>query len=602
MRVLNGRDWWLPPGKIPGLTRFAVFGDSFVFGQGVAPDQTLPFFLEQQLNETWPAAVFQVANCGVSGFNIYNSLSVIRDVPPFYDGVILILCLNDTQIFERTFKVSYPPVAPSLWEPGTPTHELMVNALANVNAWLTERGIPFALGYYSIWDIDYEARTGTILSELCRALHIPFANFFDYFRDRRLRSNELRATKYDLHPSAIAHGAAARHLAGILQKAGWIKSLRTSAAPEIMPKEIMRIADAMSGEGAAHDAVLRWGLDGLTAKKRGVARLPDEGVRNAFADAAKDAANTLSGAYAAWRVRVRAQALVHFLFMRESSAPGHVWLSDESILRAEELLMTAAMSDPSAAAQLTAQLPGQSPTPDTSNWSSAASAVHAALAKIARFRKMMAEADAIGAWMPSVPGHPPATHSSFSRLLNFVTVLERQAATWQQRACEIDTMAGTIPNGVSHLLSLARECMTEGALHLSASCDHYDYLLEDLPPAPEFLTSVDVYVKTFNHPSEPPIIIDVFIDSIAPRRMTMKDGMYIGLDGSNALMSLRFPVFFFGRPSISVHTPRPDFRGRRGTLTKVEIYNNPDRRVSLGPDDFHQDKSGDLVFPLVLVP
>ena len=43
---------------------------------------------------------------GVSGFNIWNSWLAFKAAPQIYDGLVLILCTNDANMFERSYKLA----------------------------------------------------------------------------------------------------------------------------------------------------------------------------------------------------------------------------------------------------------------------------------------------------------------------------------------------------------------------------------------------------------------------------------------------------------------------------------------------------------------
>src|SRR5215469_2178243 len=72
MRLLVGRSNWRPSVRIEGLRRYAFIGDSFAYGTGVAPDQTLPSNAERQMNELMPACPVEAVNFGVAGYNLWN--------------------------------------------------------------------------------------------------------------------------------------------------------------------------------------------------------------------------------------------------------------------------------------------------------------------------------------------------------------------------------------------------------------------------------------------------------------------------------------------------------------------------------------------------
>lgn len=86
-----------PLRKPPGTLRICVVGDSFVFGTGVADDETLPHVLERELRARHSARALEVLNFGVPGYGIEDLAARLRrDVLPFGpDLVLLSLYVND---------------------------------------------------------------------------------------------------------------------------------------------------------------------------------------------------------------------------------------------------------------------------------------------------------------------------------------------------------------------------------------------------------------------------------------------------------------------------------------------------------------------------
>jgi len=87
----------VPRSKPPGTLRVGVVGDSFVFGTGVADDETLPHALERRLHELHPDRSIEVLNFGVPGYGIEDlGARLRRDLLPFEPDVVLFsLYVND---------------------------------------------------------------------------------------------------------------------------------------------------------------------------------------------------------------------------------------------------------------------------------------------------------------------------------------------------------------------------------------------------------------------------------------------------------------------------------------------------------------------------
>jgi len=84
--------------KPDNVFRIVMLGDSVIFGTGVEWNETLPYYLEQQINRLGNSPSFEVYNLGIPGYNTSQELATLREVglqlQP--DLVILNICLNDS--------------------------------------------------------------------------------------------------------------------------------------------------------------------------------------------------------------------------------------------------------------------------------------------------------------------------------------------------------------------------------------------------------------------------------------------------------------------------------------------------------------------------
>ncbi len=81
----------------PGTFRIAMLGDSFVYGNGVQQNETLPYALERALNTQAQGATYEVMNCGVFAYNTRQEVELLKArVLQFQPHmVILTFFLND---------------------------------------------------------------------------------------------------------------------------------------------------------------------------------------------------------------------------------------------------------------------------------------------------------------------------------------------------------------------------------------------------------------------------------------------------------------------------------------------------------------------------
>ncbi|MHC4892485.1 MAG: SGNH/GDSL hydrolase family protein [Planctomycetota bacterium] len=76
--------------KRPGEFRVLALGDSLVYGQGVAGDQTLPFHLEQVLDERLERSV-TVVNGGLRAYSTVQELGLLRELGTAVDPDLVVL-------------------------------------------------------------------------------------------------------------------------------------------------------------------------------------------------------------------------------------------------------------------------------------------------------------------------------------------------------------------------------------------------------------------------------------------------------------------------------------------------------------------------------
>jgi lysophospholipase L1-like esterase len=70
-----------PGPAVPGEMRLLALGDSLVYGQGVADDETIPAYLERFLNEqARPPRVWTVINGGVRAYNTRQELELLEEL------------------------------------------------------------------------------------------------------------------------------------------------------------------------------------------------------------------------------------------------------------------------------------------------------------------------------------------------------------------------------------------------------------------------------------------------------------------------------------------------------------------------------------------
>ncbi len=89
-----------PVEKAPGVERIALLGDSFIFGQGVGDDKTLPVRLEQALNAgTASGKRYEVLNFGLSGYDTGHEVRALEHYGLAFKPDIAVICFFINDLF-----------------------------------------------------------------------------------------------------------------------------------------------------------------------------------------------------------------------------------------------------------------------------------------------------------------------------------------------------------------------------------------------------------------------------------------------------------------------------------------------------------------------
>src|SRR5215467_4257086 len=268
MRVLMGRGDWRPGFRIPGLRRYAFIGDSHAYGSGVRPDETLPANAERQINELLPAWPVEAVNLGVPNYNLWNSWLAFKHGPQVYDGLVLVLCCNDADLFNRTYNVHYAEPQPTRWESDGPFGQAVSCCFDEIASFSQERSLPVAVVYYNACDNRGQLRIGEIIGDLCASRGLLFIDSFAHYRERNFALADLQVSSTDPHPSGMAHEAVGRHLAAAMRRKGWFGEYDASAIAAAPPR-ILEAAKAMvETDHYPLDAALNWAFGALEVKLR----------------------------------------------------------------------------------------------------------------------------------------------------------------------------------------------------------------------------------------------------------------------------------------------------------------------------------------------
>lgn len=226
--------------------RILILGDSIVYGQMVALEQTFPELLEAKLNQLIEPRV-EVINMGLCGWNTVMQLeSLVKNGLQFNpDLVIITYVINDVQIkqFPRpeeafdqekmiipiafldtyfdqhsylysfakfrynrlleklNLKNDYFTTTRSFYRPEARGYRQFVNALTKIYQ-ITQANQAKSVLVSLNWRPGWETETGMILDE-AQQLSMPVLDMYPYFS--KYSSTDLQVSPSDWHPNEKAH-------------------------------------------------------------------------------------------------------------------------------------------------------------------------------------------------------------------------------------------------------------------------------------------------------------------------------------------------------------------------------------------------------------
>ena len=600
-----GRGDWRADFRIPGLRRYAFIGDSHAYGSGVAPDQTLPAYTQQQMNELLPACPVEAVNLGVPNYNLWNSWLAFKHGPQVYDGVVLVLCCNDADLFNRTYHVNYAEPQQARWESG-PFGQAVARCFDEIAAFSQERSLPVAVVYYNAFDNRGQLQIGKIIGDLCASGGFLFIDSFAHYRDRNFSRDDLLVSSVDPHPSPMAHEAVARHLAATMRRKGWFGECDASAIASA-PQRILEAVRAMvETDHYPLDAALNWAFGTLEAKSRVARRMQALGAADDFSAAAARVTEMLTTAKVRWHAINRARALAQHVAVGGYGAAWSLFRVQEEKLKLEELCFALESGDWN---RLTAGLkcgPTQQAAPGT--WpSNAADFLEECSLDLVLLREALD-----GLRIPPAAAMFGSPHDEASMVVD-LEILGRLADRAEVERTELKalflrlesilrdarlTEADTV--NISSLIGAVLKNVTEGfafvlrlvaAINQIRNAEHAAY------------TTVEVTISAKPTEGRPVCYLGGMVDYCVPNRLPLTSAGTFLADGSTTLIKLYFPVLYAGRLSIrSFNTEAVDQSIIELTIVKAELYNGKNQRRSIAPASFYRDQSGRFVSPVVYLP
>jgi hypothetical protein len=594
MRALAGRGYWLPQQRITAIKRFAFIGDSYVFGQGVAFDETLPACTERHLNEIPGAAPVEAVNLGVCGYNFWNAWLSFKRAPQVYDGVVLVLCCNDAQLFGRTFNADHAGETTALWLPDSPLHPVLESAFDDIADFARKTGTKLAICYFNVMgdrpyaEQRWSARIAEAIGGRCVARSLRFVDMHAHFVERRFPAETSVVGEADYHPSKAAHDAAARHLASQLREWGWLRDQTGDAATAITSA-----ASALIGSDAyPPDAALRWAQDALAAKLQAARR------RQAL-DGASSGVSTLSKTTeetahlsALWHAGARTSALLQRALTQDGVAV-HLSQLDEQMLRLDELVFAGDASR-SALALI--------PTPAGGERADLGAALPV---WFARLDKLTSDLSGVAEKLTTLENDMARSQlAGTDDTAGFLTDARHLVRIARRLRDKIAEFTKTLERVAPHLKSEAfGDVLVRVAADVEAAIRSAALALEKLRPADaraaETLVYVDVKAGRIEE-GRHPCALEVQVNATAPQRLPLLLFQNFLPTGEPWKLAFSFPAFYAGRVLVLARMP-PAIVGRSvAEIGDIEIVTGTTRRT-IKRDALTRDEAGRLVSPPVFV-
>jgi hypothetical protein len=579
----------------------AFIGDSYVFGQGVFPEQTLPARTQRHLNETTDGLAVETINLGGNGYNTWNTWLSFKRCVQIFDGVVVTLCSNDAQLFGRTLQLDYGNVATELWEPDHPFHDTLKFCFDDIANFCASNTLPAMVCFYNLWEGRALARVSEVIGALCSERAIPFVDFFAHFAARQIPLRELHVSEPELHPSALAHDAAARHLARRIRDLGWLPASDQPSLRAVADGIISATKEMVGVDQYPRDVALRWASETLESKSRAARRqAAAAGVDAPQPDNVDEQSDRLAQAREIWSSEFRAVALALGSHLPELGFASLVERIEEEVLRIEEPLLVLQSGDWS---RIAAALPPPRPGVILTSEKFDPAAIRAGIAGAAgeldamiemrdelrrRHESAWLQVDAdLARYTASLDADIGFAEAARDGATQLLTLLER---------CEpfLDASGEQMPQRraierIRASFSDATRCLDLISKRLAAPLR---------PAEVTDYTTVEISLTTKAIEGRHTCFVEAQTNSLSPRRVPLKDQCQFFCDGLEQTFVFRFPVFFLGQVIVTIRVPAVFSDEEPARLVAVALYNSSSapRRV-ISQATFVRDDYGRLVSP-----
>jgi hypothetical protein len=604
MRVMHGRGDWRPGVRIESLVRYAFIGDSHAYGAGVAPDQTLSANAERQMNELLPAWPVEAVNFGVCGYNLWNSWLAFKDSPQVYDGLVIALCNNDADFFDRTYMVHYSEPHHTRWESTHPFGAAITRCFNEIAQFSQEKSLEVAVVFFSAHSSPGLLRISEIIGGLCSSRNFCFIDTLTHYRDLNFPGSDVYVSPADFHPSAKAHEAIGRYLATTLKRSGWFARHDRSTI-EAAPDRILATARAMvTTDNYPPDVALNWALLALKAKSRLASRMEALGAGENFSVAGDRVKQALGAASRRWHMANRMRAFIEATGVSGPGIAAGLFRGETERLRLDELSFALDGGEwPQISARSFEPRPPQesAPAPEPKE---AADFFDECTLELKSIRDKLAGLSRLA--VPAAVGRP---HEE-ALILADLEILARQADRAQAGCAALraaflriedslkNARAGVSEIQAAHIsgligASLRRVKGDFGFLQRWAAA-----LQQMLDEDHTSFTTVEVTLSAEPIEGKPNCLLVGQVEYRVPHRFPFEDAGNFFPDGSSTLLKLCFPTLYAGRISFLPYVAKSaDSSMLKVTLIKVDCYNRKSQRQAVDVTSFYRNKVGRYFSP-----
>jgi hypothetical protein len=604
--MLHSRGYWRPRFRVPSLRRIAFIGDSNTYGAGVGADETLPFNAERYMNEMCPGWPVEAPNFGVPGYNLWNSWIAFSRCPPVYDGVVLMLCPNDADMFGRTYHLDYDGRSEPRFDPAGAVGAEVTRCFDRIAAYRVQEQTPVAVQFVNIWDSPAQQRIAARLRDLCAQRDLVFIDSLQAFAERGLDGKALWVSELDAHPSAMAHAMMARQVATTLRRQGWFGQYDTADlvnAPD-------RVLEAAKGLIALDDyppeAALAWAGRALGAKATVARRTASaSGKDRDIGDAFDRAQQLLDGAAQRRLLAQRLRAISLDQAMGAALLPGMIATVEEACLRLDEVHFVLAPERRPELDELLAGVAAAS-EPATDGWQAAASAFFEHwFAELSGVEQILGRA---GRTLAPEPGEwqreADCAAVELSMLWRTVACArecgEALRACFQRLQTVLEAQAGDPPNPcIAHASRLIAGTLRQGTLALEGVARRFAAIRRagTAPAVPH--TTIDVVVRCQPYYSKKPPQLLIRADYAVPDRFPAIATTMFRADGVTTSLRFRLPPIYTGRLVVSV--PVAPYPGRAAApfeIEKVRVFNQPNDAREFPGASLSRNEAGAVATPV----